>query len=338
MKIGLVSLLRAAWIAAILPILVASLPCACLSSFYRHVLTFASRGKIKPSSSSKFTVPQRFFLHFYVVSVAWTTVLLLMTWFYAYQIVPFSSEPFHYSTVASHLTGGSHILSIHKSSSTPVEHRHSVWKSLFLLLLMEVQVLRRLYETVYVFNYSPSARMHIFGYLAGIFFYTAAPLSLCSICVPEVLSFAAHRMAEFIVNGRGRMPNIEFDWLGYVKPLTNLGWCQWIGAAIFIWGWIHQSRCHSILGSLRNHGKQSDEYEIPRGDWFEVVSSPHYLSEIVIYAGLLVASGGSDITIWLVFGFVVANLVFAAAETHRWYLQKFDNYPHNRYTIIPYIY
>ncbi|KAF9623412.1 hypothetical protein IFM89_002996 [Coptis chinensis] len=40
------------------------------------------------------------------------------------------------------------------------------------------------------------------------------------------------------------------------------------------------------------------------GNWFEIVSCPHYLAEIVIYAGLLVASGGSDPTIWLLFGFV----------------------------------
>lgn len=80
-----------------------------------------------------------------------------------------------------------------------------------------------------------------------------------------------------------------------------------------------------------------DEYVIPRGDWFEIVSSPHYLAEIVIYAGMVFASGGADLTIWLVFGFVVSNLVFAAAETHRWYLQKFDNYPSNRVAIIPFL-
>ncbi|XP_042509304.1 polyprenol reductase 2 [Macadamia integrifolia] len=286
MKIEFVSLLRAAWIAAILPILVASLPCACLSSFHRIVLTFASRGKTMPSSSKKFTVPQRFFLHFYVVAVALTTVLLLMTWFYAYRMAPLSSESFHYSTVASHLTGGSHIFSMHKSPSTPLKHRYRVWKTLFLLLLMEVQVLRRLYETVHVFNYSPSAQMHIFGYLTGIFLI---------ICKKVDLIFQRNEIVD------------EHKYLFYI-------------------------------GSLREQSEKSDEYIIPRGDWFEYVSSPHYLSEIVIYAGLLVASGGSDLTIWLLFGFVVANLVFAAAETHRWYLQKFDNYPRTRDAIFPYIY
>jgi hypothetical protein len=91
----------------------------------------------------------------------------------------------------------------------------------------------------------------------------------------------------------------------------------------------------------------------------------------VIYAGVVFGSGGADLTIWLLFGFVVSsslhsqdvsfcphcgfpyvlrelkvcvmcwmqvsNLIFAAAETHRWYLQKFDNYPSNRVVIIPFV-
>ncbi|KAF8405337.1 hypothetical protein HHK36_010241 [Tetracentron sinense] len=145
------------------------------------------------------------------------------------------------------------------------------------------------------------------------YFYTAAPLSLCSICAPEVLKFAAHRVSEFIVKGRDWRQVIECDWWGYVNPLAKLGWCQWIGAVIFIWGWIHQQRCHAILICL-----------------CAVMQ--------VIYAGLLVASGGADLTIWLLFGFVVANLVFAAAETQRWYLRKFDNYPSDRCTILPFVY
>ncbi|OVA12602.1 3-oxo-5-alpha-steroid 4-dehydrogenase [Macleaya cordata] len=338
MEIGVVELLRAAWLAGILPILIASITSSRFSSFHGALLGFAKRGKIMQSSSNKFTVPQRFFLHFYVVAVVWTTFLLLVTWFYAYRMVPFGSESLHYSTVASHLTGGSHIFSMHKSHVTSLEHRYRVWRTVFLLLLMELQVLRRLYETIYVFNYSPSARMHILGYFTGLFFYTAAPLSLCSICAPEVFSFALRQVAEFIVKGRDKMPIIEFDWWGYVQPLTKLEWVQWIGAAIFIWGWIHQRHCHAILGSLREHKEYDNKYVIPYGDWFKYVSSPHYLAEIVIYAGLLFASGGSDLTIWLVFGFVVANLVFAAAETQRWYVQKFDKYPRTRRAILPFLY
>ncbi|XP_042983881.1 polyprenol reductase 2-like isoform X3 [Carya illinoinensis] len=317
MNLWLVGLLRAAWIAGTLPILIASVPSSRLCWFRDTLLGFAKRGKTLQSSSKRFTVPQRFFRHFYWVAVVWTTLLLGSTWMYANytaQLVSEVSEPLLYSNIASYLTGGSHISSWSKSHSTSIKQRLMIWRSVFLLLLMEVQVLRRLVETIYVFNYSPSARMHILGYLTGLL-------------------------------GKNQMPAIEIHLWEFVNPLMKLGWCQWIGAAIFCWGWIHQQRCHSILvsftiseGSLRDHTEQVDEYVIPHGDWFEIVSSPHYLAEIVIYAGVVVASGGADLTIWLLFAFAVANLVFAAAETHRWYLRKFDNYPSNRLAVIPFLY
>lgn len=332
-------LLRAGWVAAILPILIASLPFSWMTSFHGLVLGFAKRGKIMQASSKKFTLPHKFFGHFYAVSVVWTTFLLVTTWLYAYKTVPLISKPFHYTTIANQLAGGSHIFSwLNKSRSTSMEYKYGVWQSVFLLLLMEVQVLRRLYETIYVFNYSPSARMRIFGYLTGLFFYIAAPLSLCCNCAPDVYKFVLNGVAEFIVKGKSRMPSLEFDWWEFTIPLVKLGWFQRIGAAIFFYGWIHQRRCHAILGSLRERREQADEYVIPHGDWFRIVSSPHYLAEIVLYFGLLVASGGTDLTIWLLFIFVVANLVLAAAETHRWYRRKFENYPTNRLAIIPFVY
>lgn len=52
MEIGLVDLLRAAWLAATLPILVASIPSSHLNSFRELVLGFAKRGKIMQSSSN----------------------------------------------------------------------------------------------------------------------------------------------------------------------------------------------------------------------------------------------------------------------------------------------
>ncbi|MFQ6662333.1 hypothetical protein Gotur_030198 [Gossypium turneri] len=294
-KAGLIWLLRVAWIAGTLPILIASLPFPILKSFHTLLLSFAKRGKIMPSSTHRFTVPQSFFLHFYLLAAVWTTSLLTCTWYFAYKVAPLGTESLSYPFAASHLTGGSHVFSIHKSRFTSAEDRFNVWKSVFLLLLMEVHVLRRLYETFNVFNYSSSARMHIFGYLTGIYFYTAAPLSLCTFCVLEAFNFAADQVAEFKVEGQE-------------------------------------------LGSLRERGDRTADYVIPHGDWFEIVSSPHYLAEMIIYAGLLVASGGTDFTIWLLLGFVVANLAFAAAETHQWYLRKFEDYPHNRWAILPFVY
>ncbi|CAN0890455.1 Polyprenol reductase 2 [Linum grandiflorum] len=321
MEFGIVGMLEAAWVASILPMLIASLPFSKLGWFNGLVLGFAKRGKIMPNSPSyKLTVPQRFFCHFYVVGVVWTTVLLSATWIYASNTA---------ASMVSELAG-SPSLSSDKSHSISIRQRYELWLSVFLLVLMEAQVLRRLFETIYVFKYSPSARMHIFGYVTGLFFYTAAPLSLCCRYASEAFKYGADSISE----GKG----FQLDWWAFLNPLLKLGWLPWIAAAVFLWGWIHQLRCHAILGSLRSQGKKMDEYVIPCGDWFELVSSAHYLAEIVIYAAFVVATGGTDLTIWLLFGFVVANLALAAGETHRWYLRKFDTYPRNRFAIIPFVY
>ena len=49
-------------------------------------------------------------------------------------------------------------------------------------------------------------------------------------------------------------------------------------------------------------------YSIPRGDWFSLVSSPHYLAEVVIYVGLALTMGLRNWSWWLVLAFVISNL------------------------------
>nr|VDC82500.1 unnamed protein product [Brassica rapa] len=333
--IWIVWLVRAPWIAVILLMVIASIPSSKLRLFHELVWSFTGRGKILlPSSSQKWTVPQKYFAHFYVFGVAWTTLLLAITWMYAFKMALLSSEEFMFSR---HLTGGSH-----------VESQFKVWRAVFLLFLMEIQVLRRLIESFYVFKYSPFARMNVLTYLGGLYYYAAAPLSLC-----------VNLVAEFISEGKDHTSSPEFDLLSSLSPLMKLGWCQLVGGIIFLWGWLHQRRCHAILvsfffllglivcvdakkllmqGSLRENPSQAKEYIIPHGDWFEIVSSPHYLAEIVLYVGLVIASGGTDITVWLLFGSVVGNLSLSAGETHRWYLRKFEHYPDNRNAIFPYVY
>ncbi|XP_020403034.1 polyprenol reductase 1 isoform X1 [Zea mays] len=306
---GLQYLLCLAWVAATLPIAAAALPIprAAGGRFIHGLLcAFSSRGKtVRPSSSSsskaRFTVPQKFFFHFYVVGVVVTTSLLLAIWFYAYmKMTPLIPEPSsYYSTIASHLVGGSNSFSLTNFwLSRPMKHKYHVWRTVFVLILMEIQVLRRLYETEHVFHYSPSARMHIIGYLTGIFYYVAAPLSLASSCLPETIQYLRYQIAEFIVKGRAKMPDLAIVPSHLLKPLLKLGWCQWIGAIIFIWGSLHQIHCHAILGSLREH-KDSDEYVIPCGDWFSRVSCPHYLAELGLGAwdigvGLLLVDEGTN--------------------------------------------
>ncbi|KAF3685691.1 putative protein BASIC PENTACYSTEINE4-like [Capsicum annuum] len=165
-----------------------------------------------------------------------------------------------------------------------------------------------------------------------------------------------------------KMREARLRWFGHVMRRSTDAQCGGVR------GWLGMV---SSEGSLRENREDNDDYVVPYGDWFQYVSSPHYLAEIVtslslsnvlgvfisrlnthkklstvvlqvplcfsfvlkvIYAAFVVASGCSDLTIWLLWGFTVANLVLAAAETHRWYLHKFDNYPRNRFAIFPFVY
>lgn len=97
---------------------------------------------------------------------------------------------------------------------------------------------------------------------------------------------------------------------------------------------------HKILANLRKDktGKiYTTEHSIPRGKWFDLVSSPHYMAEIMIYLAITIVLGGRSITWWMVFCFVVINQIFLGKFNHSWYLKTFRDYPKSRHAIIPYI-
>lgn len=77
-------------------------------------------------------------------------------------------------------------------------------------------------------------------------------------------------------------------------------------------------------------------YSIPQGDWFELVSSPHYLAEVLIYASLVLFTGGHNHGFFLVLVFTILVLLLSARQTHHWYLSKFENYP-KRHVMFPWM-
>lgn len=153
------------------------------------------------------------------------------------------------------------------------------------------------------------------------------------------------------------------------------------GVGVFVAGNVLQFQSHWILAKLRSQlsgqGKKEGDYSIPRGGAFELVSCPHYLGEIVIYAGLLIVLGCNNLLSYIIFIWVVshhrtsspsylasdckcpliliitivstldrtlrcvhqvANLLLAAGPTHEWYLAQFKQYPANRRALIPFLY
>ncbi|PIK39388.1 putative polyprenol reductase isoform X2 [Apostichopus japonicus] len=174
-------------------------------------------------------------------------------------------------------------------------------------MMVVVQATRRTYETLFVSSYSNS-KMHLFHYLLGCFFYFAMGPSLLS-----------------------KAPDLN---RGTILQLGDVRLNHIIGISMFVWASLHHYRAHKILADLRK-GKHDKSHKIPHGDWFEMVSCPHYLAEIIIYFSILVVLGFDHTFWWGVFAFTLSNQSVAAKFVHRWYLETFPSYPRQRTAVIP---
>ncbi len=104
-----------------------------------------------------------------------------------------------------------------------------------------------------------------------------------------------------------------------------------IGLLIAVTGWWINFHSDSILINLRKPGETG--YKIPYGGMFKYVSSANYFGEILLWCGWALMS---FTTAGLVFAlFTVSNLLPRALSHHRWYREKFPDYPADRKAIIP---
>lgn len=134
----------------------------------------------------------------------------------------------------------------------------------------------------------------------------------------------------------------------FVKSLQSQGLCQFYtfpsryassyrficGVTIFAIGFGINLHSDSILRNLRKPGETG--YRIPRGGLFELVSSAHYLGEIVEWLGYAIAVNHLPAFAFVMY--TASNLIPRALSHHQWYQEKFkDDYPNNRKAIIPFL-
>ena len=106
-----------------------------------------------------------------------------------------------------------------------------------------------------------------------------------------------------------------------------------VGVLLFALGWHINRKADAMLAALRNAGEGG--YKIPRGWLYQRISCPNYLGEITIWIGWSIATWS-----WAGLAFVLltaANLVPRAIQNHRWYQEKFADYPAERKAILPYL-
>lgn len=109
-------------------------------------------------------------------------------------------------------------------------------------------------------------------------------------------------------------------------PQTAQSPALYAAIALFTFCSISQCRAHVHLCSLK-------KYTLPR---FEVVSCPHYLAEIGIYASFVLLIPQSAV-LWLSLMWVIINLSASARQTHVYYRAKFRDSQQPQYAIIPFV-
>ena len=119
-----------------------------------------------------------------------------------------------------------------------------------------------------------------------------------------------------------------------------LRWNHVLGVALFCVSSFIQFSSHRILANLRKDKKGrivTFKHSIPRGSLFDLISSPHYFSEILIYLSLCLVFAGQSTTWWMVCYFVMSNQVVVGLFNHHWYQENFTDYPKSRKAVLPYL-
>ncbi len=117
------------------------------------------------------------------------------------------------------------------------------------------------------------------------------------------------------------------------STVSRIDWLFVCGLVVFVLGQIGNFAHHVLLRRLRR-GREG--YYVPYGLMFRWVTTPHYLAEIVIWAGFFLMS--RHLATLLVFIIFAHYLIDRSNATHRWYLERFEDYPRVRRRIIPFVY
>lgn len=210
-------------------------------------------------------------------------------------------------------------------------------------LLVGIHLMRRCYECLRVHRYSERSKMHLAGYVCGLFHYIFLPFMLFDVACGT----------------NSNDSNVSVDCS--IPTKKHYLFCL----ILCLWGQFEQFQHHLLLSSLRPSKTMTEpEHKIPRGRLFQYVSCPHYLAEITIYVSfawmfhefssqsdemsscrverlctidllpvllkqqyptsfLLILRGWRHVILLF---WVGSNLTVTAVRSHRWYLETFPTY------------
>ena len=123
-------------------------------------------------------------------------------------------------------------------------------------------------------------------------------------------------------------------YLSYLESYVQGDFQSWnflLGIGLFFSGLIVNQVSDHLLINLRKPGESG--YRIPQGFLFKFVSCPNLLGEIIQWSGFALMAWNLPAFTFLLW--TLANLLPRAHGHHRWYLDKFSEYPSNRKALFP---
>ncbi|XP_073248493.1 3-oxo-5-alpha-steroid 4-dehydrogenase 1-like [Porites lutea] len=105
------------------------------------------------------------------------------------------------------------------------------------------------------------------------------------------------------------------------------------GVALFVTGMAINIHSDHTLRNLRKPGETG--YKIPKGGMFTYVSGANFFGEIIEWSGFALACWSLPSLAFATF--TALNIGPRAIQHHRWYLDKFEDYPKSRRALIPFV-
>ncbi len=123
--------------------------------------------------------------------------------------------------------------------------------------------------------------------------------------------------------------------LAYFETYTDASFSNplfFVGISLFFIGAIINNVSDHILINLRKPNET--EYKIPHGFLYRYVSCPNFLGEMIQWSGFAVMAWNLPAFTFCVW--TIANVLPRALKHHKWYKEKFDEYPKERKAVIPF--
>jgi 3-oxo-5-alpha-steroid 4-dehydrogenase 1 len=132
-------------------------------------------------------------------------------------------------------------------------------------------------------------------------------------------------------------------WATTFHPTPGVAWFtdpRFLGGiALYYAGLAANLHADSVLRNLRTRdevARGERNYRLPTGGLFEYVTNASYFSELVLWAGFALFTWSPAGV--FIFAVSAANLIPRAVATHRWYRERFPDYPKKRKVLIPFVF